>query len=405
MATEDSEEEEKEEEEKKEEKEEEEEPSLLDVIATYRHDADKIIILARSIETILHYTERLEENAISINNYIQYIYEQLGHTIAKVNDLDNRFKSLVDFQIQHLQQPSSSSSDSINPETEQELRNEITGIRSKIVDLESTLSSFQSQLTQVKETATIAPAVPIQGVPPIPPTPQGSVVEENLLKPSSFGSQAAASSTPKSPTPMGGMSVRMAMMQEIKVRLGKSTGVPPGPKGTATEMGSMDGSNVKVPMNGSETKESMDGTGEIGPMGVKKEYVPKIHQPREAKVLDTGLVGKMNKLLDQKFEKQLGGTAPTGPPSTSTTVPPKEPPNGPPKAPPSAAKSPPIKSKQDSEEIKKKKKEEKTEEKEEIKEDKKKEKKKDKKKEEKKDRDSVTERLASIDAALKDKLG
>ena len=45
-----------------EEEEEEEEPSLLDVISSYRHDADKIVILARSIETILHYTERLEEN-------------------------------------------------------------------------------------------------------------------------------------------------------------------------------------------------------------------------------------------------------------------------------------------------------------------------------------------------------
>ncbi|MHA1386522.1 MAG: hypothetical protein ACTSR3_22445, partial [Candidatus Helarchaeota archaeon] len=294
------------------EEEEEEEPSLLDVISTYRHDADKIIILARSIETILHYTERLEENAITINNYVQYMYEQLSGVMTKLGELDNRVKNLSDFQMQHLQQATNAPANSLNPHTEQELRNEITGIGSKIVDLESTISSLQAQLESFKQTGAVMRTAPVTGVPPTPPSPQGSVVEESLLKPSSFKASASSGPAPKGPGPMGGMSVRMAMMSEIKSRLGKRSGGPIG-----------------------------GGGGGMG--GAQKQYVPKIHQPRAAKPIDKGLSKKMNKLLDRKFQMQLGGSVPkgagSGPPSATGRGPPSAVPRGPPSAPPSATTS------------------------------------------------------------------
>ncbi|MFX1449624.1 MAG: hypothetical protein ACFFCM_02205 [Promethearchaeota archaeon] len=327
---------------------EEEEPSLLDVIATYRHDADKIIILARSIETILHYTERLEENAMTLNEYVRYMFDQLNGVISKVGDLETRFKKLVDFQIQTLQQQGPSSN-SMDPGYEQELRNQITSMGSKLVDFESVIQKLLTQWEDFQKTTPVAPATPmpgipptppVTGIPPAPPRPQGAVVEESLLKPSSFQSSSISAPAPKGPAPMGGMSVRMAMMSEIKSRLGKRSG----------STGQMPG---------------------VGGMGApKQEFVPKIHQPRTAKPIDTGLTKKMNKLLDAKFQMQLGGNVPqgTGPPSAG-------PPRGPPSAPPSARPSPP------SEEIDKK-----------------------KKKKKKKDDDAISDRLASIDAALKDKL-
>ncbi len=332
-----------------EEVEEEEEPSLLDVIATYRHDADKIIILARSIETILHYTERLEENAMTINEYVRYMFDQLNDVVSKVGDLETRFKKLVEFQIQSLQQQGSSTG-SMNPAYEQDLRNQITSMGSKIVDFESVIQKLLTQWEDFQKTVTVAPAAPVVGIPPTPPRPEGAVVEENLLKPSSFKSASISSPAPRGPAPMGGMSVRMAMMSEIKSKLGKRSG----------------------------TVGPMGGGGGMGP--IQKDYVPKIHQPRAAKPIDGGLTKKMNKLLDDKFQKQLGGNVPSGggpprgPPSTG-------PPRGPPSAPPSARPNPPT------QEIEKKK-------------DKKKGKKKDKKKE-----DTISDRLASIDEALKDKLG
>ncbi|MFX0137141.1 MAG: hypothetical protein ACFFDN_26110 [Candidatus Hodarchaeota archaeon] len=331
-----------------EEEEEEEEPSLLDVIATYRHDADKIIILARSIETILHYTERLEENAMTINEYVRYMFDQLNDVISKVGDLETRFKKLVEFQIQSIQQMGPSTN-SMNPATEQDLRNQITTMGSKLVDFESVIQKLLSKWEEFQKVAPTAPAAPVVGIPPAPPRPQGAVVEESLLKPSSFKSASISSPAPRGPSPMGGMSVRMAMMSEIKSKLGKRSG----------------------------TVGPMGGGGGMGP--IKKDYVPKIHQPRAAKPIDGSLSKKMNKLLDAKFQMQLGGNVPqgAGPPSAG---PPRGPPRAPPGAPPSARPPPPSET------------------------DNKKDKKKGKKKDKKKD-DTISDRLASIDEALKDKLG
>ena len=109
------------------------------------------------------------------------------------------------------------------------------------------------------------------------------------------------------------MSIRSAMMAEIKQRLRGSGGSaePAGPAGAGGSTG-----------------------GEIG-----GGYIPKIHQPRAAKSLEGGLVGKMNKLLDSKFQKMMGGGAPTpgGPPSAGG--PPRGPPSAPPRAPPSSGGS------------------------------------------------------------------
>ncbi|NVM01443.1 MAG: hypothetical protein HWN67_03860 [Candidatus Helarchaeota archaeon] len=337
-----------------EDEEEDEDPSLLDVIATYRHDADKIIILARSVETILHYTERLEENAMTLNEYVRYMFDQLNDVVSKVGDLETRFKKLVEFQIQSIQQQGPSTN-SMNPAYEQELRNQITTMGSKLVDFESIIQKLLSRWEDFQKTAPVAPAAPVAGIPPTPPRPQGSVVEESLLKPSSFKSASISSPAPKGPAPMGGMSVRMAMMSEIKSRLGKRSG-------TAGPMG-----------------------GGMGP--IKKDYVPKIHQPRAAKPIEGSLAKKMNKLLDAKFQAQLGGNVPQGggPPSAGPPRGPPSagPPRGPPSAPPSARPSPPTETS-----------------------DKKKDKKKGKKKDKKKDdKDTISNRLASIDEALKDKLG
>ena len=124
----------------------------------------------------------------------------------------------------------------------------------------------------------------------------------------------------------------------------------------------------KQRIGGQSSAGSDDPNSEIG-----GGYIPKIHQPREAKAIEGGLVNKMNKLLDSKFQKMMGGGgSPSGPPGA-----PPSPRGVPPMAPPSA-RAPPSKN------------------------DKKKDK---KKKDKKKNKNHVDSQLSAIERKIREKLG
>ena len=318
----------------------EEMPTIIDVLMGYKHDSDKIIVIGKFIETILNYIEKLETANLNMNNYLEYLYGQMNDYMSTMNsgtisqqfqilhnridDTENRFEKLVEIQMNmnKLQPPSQATSGdgAVSSNAEQRIVGEITGVRTKIADLEEKISSFQSQLTQVQRTGisstSRAPVAPSTGPKPDgyrggpPPAPRGQVVEENLLKPSSFGGGPSPSGGGGGPAGGGGMSIRMAMMSEIRSRMNKRAG-------------------------GGVPKDQGGG-------GDKGHAMPKIHQPREAQSLSGGIVGKMNKLLDSKFQQQTQGAG--GIKIGDKTGAPKGPPRGPPGSP---LKSPPKGKNQD----------------------------------------------------------
>ena len=371
---------------------EDEAPTILDVLMGYKHDSDKIIVLGKSLETILNYIEQLELTNAHTNSYLEYLFNQMNNFISTINpatlsqqfqiihnridDLENRFEKLVEIQMDITKIRPDIPSNGMNSGAEQRIVSEISGLRTKMASLEEKISSFQSQLTKIQSTGmATAPRVPaspsIDGYkpgPPQPPQPRGQVVEENLLKPSSFGGGGGGASTPGG-APAGGMSIRMAMMSEIRARMNKRKG-------------------SEVPKN--QSAPTGDG-GLLGEGGEDQQYsLPRIHQPREAKPLGGGLVGKMNKLLDAKFKQ-------SAPPSAggikigekTGASPPKGPPRGPPRGPPKGDDQGELLSNAPLDYKKDKKKDKK---------DKSKDKKKDKK--DKENSDNISDRLASIDEAL-----
>ncbi|NVM54101.1 MAG: hypothetical protein HWN66_10410 [Candidatus Helarchaeota archaeon] len=233
--------------------------NILDVLLTYKNDSDKIAILGRALEMLFDYTDRIEDAFSTINGNIQTL-------AAAVTALDGELKR-INGELMHLTKA-----------------------------ISSDMSRLETTVDTVKETtaaaASRAPAPVAAST-----SHRASVVEETLMKPSQFGKSLGGTAGGAGPSPLGGgMSIRSAMMAEIKQRM----------RGSAPAGGSSEGA----------------GRGEIG-----GGYIPKIHQPRAAEKIEGGLVKKMNKLLDSKFQKMPpSGGAPRGPPSA----------RGPPRAPPSA---------------------------------------------------------------------
>ncbi|MHA1405073.1 MAG: hypothetical protein ACTSSI_15010, partial [Candidatus Helarchaeota archaeon] len=253
----------------------EEEISLTEVVLEQERDSDKFTILAKAIETILQYTEKLETNDQSINEYLNYYHQTLTNILSttetlsrRVGDMERRFEKLVAAQLEMAQRAVNvASSTGLDSEAEHRILSEISAIRTKINDVEERCSSFQSQLTQLKSAGITALGA---GVETTTTTARGQVVEEGLLKPSAFGAGGGGGGAHAGAG--GPMSIRAAMMSEIKSKMGARGGGP--------------------------SAKPMGGGG----------YIPKIQKPREAKPLGKSIVGKMNKLLDQKFAK----TAPQG---------------------------------------------------------------------------------------------
>ncbi|NHI91554.1 MAG: hypothetical protein EAX96_03555 [Candidatus Lokiarchaeota archaeon] len=370
-----------------------ENPTILDVLMGYKHDSDKIIILGKSLETILNYIEKLENTNNHTNNYLEYLFNQMNNFMSSVNsatlsqqfqiihnridDIENRFERLVEIQMDMNRVQPSSFGNNINADAEQRIVGEISGVRTKIANLEEKISSFQSQLTKIQSSGVAAtsraPTAPsldnYRPGPPQPQKPRGEVVEESLLKPSSFGGSAPVGGGGGG-APAGGMSIRMAMMSEIRARMSKRRG-----------------SEVPKAESASSIGDTSSGEGS----GDKDYALPRIHQPRSAKPLEGGIVGKMNQLLESKFKQ----SAPPGAGNIKISDktgggPPRGPPSGPPRGPPSGKSQDNLLSNTSSD----------------IKKDKKKDKKdKDKgKKKDKKDKDGddsdIADRLASIDEAL-----
>jgi len=253
--------------------------SISDVLLSYKNDSDKIAILGKAIEMMLEYTDKIEASFSNINEKIQMIAEA---TIS----LDAEIKRIND---------------------------EVTNLKSNVTSDISKLLGAVKETTAVAAAATTAP-VAAHSAPPAPPAPppqpRTSIVEENLMKPSSFGKSLGSA---PAGAPGGGMSIRSAMMAEIKQKLHGSSPAPAAAGLPAAGEPSM------------QPTAQPEKAGEIG-----GGYIPKIHQPREAKVIEGGLVSKMNQLLETKFKAGSGSAAP-----------PKAPPvaGGPPKGP---SKSPPV---------------------------------------------------------------
>ncbi len=237
--------------------------NILDILLTYKNDSDKIAILGKALEMILDYTDKIETAIRTLDKNI--------HTIAAaITTIDG----------------------------------EVKRINGELVNLTKSVTLNFSRLEDSVDTVTRTPVAPQVSAPATtpqvaayssPPARQRtSIVEESLMKPSQIGKSLEASPLGSSPLG-GGMSIRSAMMAEIKQRIGGGTQA-----------------------SGAAPQKSEIGGG----------YVPKIHQPREAKAIKGGLVSKMNKLLDSKFQK-MGGGAPSGPPG----APPRGPPSA--RAPPS----------------------------------------------------------------------
>ncbi len=258
--------------------------NILDVLLTYKNDSDKIAILGKSIEMIIDYTDKISIAFAELNTNVTNIAKavmMLETEVKRINGDVTDLKQIITTNLTHLE----------------------SAVATNILRLEETVKESTGQ-TGSGSSVTATPAAA---------TPRTSIVEESLMKPSQIG---GGSMTP-GPSPIGGgMSIRSAMMAEIKQRLRGS-----------------DGDNG--------TPASQPASHEIG-----GGYVPQIHQPREAKSLEGGLVSKMNKLLDAKFQKMTPGESPTpsGPPSIRAP-PPSGPPSArapPPSAPPSARSPPPV---------------------------------------------------------------
>ena len=249
--------------------------SISDVLLSYKNDSDKIAILGKAIEMMLEYTDKIEASFSNINEKIQMIAEA---TIS----LDAEIKRIND---------------------------EVTNLKSNVT------SDISKLLGAVKETAAVAAAVktaPVAAHSAPPPQPRTSIVEENLMKPSSFGKSLGSA---PAGAPGGGMSIRSAMMAEIKQKL---HGPSPAPAAAG------------LPAAGEPSMQPAAQSEKAGEIG--GGYIPKIHQPREAKTIEGGLVSKMNQLLETKFKTSSGGAAPPSAPPVSGGSP-----KGPPKSPPVAS--------------------------------------------------------------------
>ncbi|MHA1276689.1 MAG: hypothetical protein ACTSQI_08900 [Candidatus Helarchaeota archaeon] len=257
--------------------------NILDVLLTYKNDSDKIAILGKAIEMIIDYTDHIGETFKNVNGNIQQLAKAIMVLDEQVKQINNDLSNLQQFIISNISK----------------LEDTVTTSVSRLEDTVKESTQQGTPTIPARDTVTIAASTPVQ---------RTSVVEESLMKPSQIGKSLANS---PGPSPLGGgMSIRSAMMAEIKQRLRTTTG---------------ESGNVSAEANTARPKASEVGGG----------YIPKIHQPREAKKLEGGLVSKMNKLLDSKFQKMAPaiGKSPSGPPSAM--VPPSSTPAGPPRAPPS----------------------------------------------------------------------
>jgi len=291
--------------------------SISEVLLTYKNDSDKIAILGKAIEMMLDYTDKIEQSFSNMNENIRLIADAITTLGTELKRIDSELLTL---------------------------KGSVSTDISKLVD-------------EVKETAAAvatAATASISATPARLSSHKTSIVEENLMKPSSFGEGPAGGSLG------GGMSIRSAMMAEIKQKLHGPSGAPPDASGP-TPAASFDGTP--------EEKK----TGEIG-----GGYIPSIQKPREAKTLEGGIVSKMNKLLETKFKSgpDSAVTPSAGPPAAGSPKGPKtagrppsaEPPKGPKTAEATPARTPkkpkaaiPPKIEEKKEEKKKEKKEEKKE--------------------------------------------
>ncbi|MFX1293569.1 MAG: hypothetical protein ACFFD2_01735 [Promethearchaeota archaeon] len=229
--------------------------NMLDILLSYENDSDKIAILGRAIEKIIDYSEQIDSAFSTVNENIQLIANALMMLEEEVRRINGE---LIDLK---------------------------KNVISNITKLEDTVTTSVSKLeSTVIETTQRTPETTVSDISvaaPVVASTAGhnyktNIIEENLVKPSQIGESFGSNASGTGSSPLGGgMSIRRAMMAEIKQQLQKSKGSSPtgGP--------------------GGESK-----IGEIG-----SGYIPKIHQPRKAKTLGGGLVKKMNKLLDVKFQK------------------------------------------------------------------------------------------------------
>ena len=239
--------------------------NILDVFLTYKNDSDKIAILGKALEMVLNYTDKIETALRTMDKNI--------HTIAAaITTLDGEIKRVNG-----------------------ELVNLTKSVTLNFSRLEDTVDTVKDTVDTVRVTTT-RPAPQVATPVSAPTSHRTSIVEESLMKPSQIAKSLEASPLGASPLG-GGMSMRSAMMAEIKQRIGG--GAKAGGPGAAPQKSEIGGG-----------------------------YVPKIHQPKASKAIEGGLVSKMNKLLDSKFQKTMGGGGvPSGPP---TGAPPRSPPIAPP---------------------------------------------------------------------------
>ncbi|MHA1270442.1 MAG: hypothetical protein ACTSPY_11685 [Candidatus Helarchaeota archaeon] len=249
-----------------------EEDTISALIASYESPNDKITLLARAIDMLMANFGAIEINITNLHN--------------AVTQNSNYLRSLADAVMK--------------------MNTELKRIATKMGDVENVIQNkVEAGIEKLKETykpvaaRVRTVATPADNYTPGPPTsaPAQPVQEPSLLKPSQIkGGGGGAPSTGGMGMPMGGMSPRMAMMAEIKRKMGGSGG------------GGAGGG----------------GGGELG-----GGYVPKIQQPRKAKPISKNLSKTMNKLLETKFQKQIGGNIP---PAVKSGGPPRAPPRGPPQA-------------------------------------------------------------------------
>ncbi len=316
--------------------------SILDVLLTYKNDSDKIAILGKAIEMIIDYFDSVSASYTNLSENMQ--------NIARV-------VTLLDDEIKRI---------------EEELMSLRRNITANISKLEDTVTTSVSKLEDtVKGTTQRTPGGAVATSVAAAPVQRTRIVEENLMRPSQIGRPGGGAPPGPGPAPLGGgMSIRSAMMAEIKQRIhGPGGAEAPGSPVVPTTPGTAIAPGVPTASSAGQSSGEMGGG-----------YLPKIQQPKEAKSLEGGLVSKMNKLLDTKFQQMTPtvGAPPSGPPSAM--APPRAPPSAPPMAPSFA---PPSK-------------------KEEKKPDKKKE---EKKPDKKKEKDKSDSQLTDIEKKIREKLG
>jgi ribosomal protein L12E/L44/L45/RPP1/RPP2 len=233
--------------------------SISDVLLTYKNDSDKIAILGKALEMMLDYTDKIEQSFSNINENIRMIAEAITTLGTEVKRIDT-----------------------------------------ELLTLKGTVSSDISKLVdEVKETAAVvasaSAAAPV-AAPARSSAHKTAIVEENLMKPSSLGRSLGGA---PDGALGGGMSIRSAMMAEIKQKIHGPSAPPPG--ASPSSMGAS-----------SEVSSGPEKAGEIG-----GGYIPSIQKPREAKTIEGGVVSKMNKLLEAKFKSGSSAAEPpsAGPPS------------------------------------------------------------------------------------------